>query len=104
MKLILEPIAFLWDTGNSDKNVKKHNVINQEAEQVFRNKPIFIFTDEKHSLVEKRKLVWGMTGEKRTLAIIFTIREKKVRIISARDMNKKERRIYEEKLKSHTDI
>lgn len=104
MRLLPDPVSFVWDKGNIDKNYKKHKVANKEAEEVFENKPVFIFADEKHSISEKRYMIWGKTDKERTLTIFFTIRNDQVRIISARDMHKKERRNYEEKIKTDTKI
>lgn len=101
MKILPEPILFEWDKGNSDKNSKKHNVTNKEAEEVFISKPFILLEDVKHSSNEKRFQALGRTNKRRKLSIIFTIREK-VRIISARDMNKKERRGYEKETKNNT--
>lgn len=97
VKILPEPIKFTWDKGNIDKNLKKHNVTNKEAEEVFENQKHFLLEDEKHSTEkEKRFMIWGITDHNRKLSIIFTIRNKMVRIISARDMHAKERRRYEE--------
>lgn len=96
------PLAFEWDEGNINKNFLKHKVTNKEAEEAFENRYKLIIGDEKHSGVETRYLILGITSGKRKLSIIFTIRKNKVRVISARDMNKKERRLYEEKFKRHT--
>lgn len=104
MKILPEPIEFEWDRGNIDKNVKKHDVANKEAEEVFKNKPIFIFEDAKHSLRETRYMIWGKTDNERLLTIFYTLRKDKIRIISARDMHKKERRSYEEKIQANTKI
>lgn len=102
MRILPEPIVFEWDKGNSSKNLTKHNVPNKEAEEIFNNDPKFIVEDEKHSKVEKRYMVWGITNGNRRLTIFFTIRKTKVRIISARDMHRKERRQYEKKVKANT--
>ena len=105
MDVLPDPISFEWDKGNIEKNLKKHSVTNQEAEEIFINEFIFLFEDEKHSsLVEKRNLIWGITKRGRTLAIIFTIRNNSIRITSARDMNKKERREYEQTIKANSGI
>ena len=96
MKILPQPISFEWDGGNLDKNWLQHDVSNQEAEEVFFNEPAAIFSDEKHSSAENRFMIWGMTNKGRKLTAIFTIRKNRVRVISARDMNKKERRAYEE--------
>lgn len=89
MLILPEPLEFEWDKGNINKNIKKHNVTNQEAEQVFINKPEFIFKDDRHSTIEKRYMAWGITNGKRYLSIFFTVKKKLIRIISARDMKKK---------------
>ena len=105
MDILPEPILFEWDKGNIDKNFKKHLVTNQEAEEVFSNEPIFLFEDEKHSTsIEARSMIWGTTKSGRRLTIIYTVRNNIVRVISARDLNKKERREYEYKTKTVTNI
>ena len=88
--------SFDWDDGNQSKNETKHAVSNKESEEIFFNKPIFFFIDQKHSAVEQRILVYGKTDDGRHLALVFTKRVNKIRIISVRDMNKKERARYEE--------
>ncbi|MBU1110721.1 BrnT family toxin [Patescibacteria group bacterium] len=98
MIILPGPLAFEWDKGNVDKSFLRHQVTNQEAEEVFVNEPKFIIEDDKHSLMEKRYLLWGKTNVGRKLAVIFTFRVKKIRIISARDMNQKERRSYAQKI------
>lgn len=103
MRLFPEPITFEWDEGNSNKNLALHNVTNQEAEEIFFNMQNFMFEDTKHSLAEKRYMIWGLTNQERKLTIFFTIRKGKIRVISARDMHKKERRKYE-KIKNTSEI
>ncbi len=95
IKILPRVIAFEWDKWNKDKNYIKHKVSNQEAEEVFFNRPLKIFEDTKHSFLEKRFVAHGITNTKRRLTIIFTLRNQKIRIVSARDMNKKERGEYE---------
>lgn len=98
MRVIPEPVEFIWDKGNIDKNVVKHEVTNEEAEEVFEDSKRKIFKDKLHSSGEERFRVVGKTAEGRLLFIVFTIRRKKVRIISARDINRKEVDLYEEKI------
>lgn len=98
----LEVIYFEWDEGNRDKNWLKHRVDYRECEQVFLNNPVY-FYDEGHSQKEERFIAYGITDQNRELFIVFTIRNNKIRVISARDQNKKERRIYE-KTKANTKI
>ncbi len=88
--------GFQWDKGNINKNLIEHNVEDWECEQVFFNEPLIVLDDPKHSLVEKRWAAFGRTEAGRLLVVIFTKRGKLLRVISARDMNRKEIRFYEE--------
>ncbi|OGD71338.1 hypothetical protein A3A84_00230 [Candidatus Collierbacteria bacterium RIFCSPLOWO2_01_FULL_50_23] len=97
MQIIPDPTKFEWDEGNRDKNLLKHRVENQEIEEVFFNLPVLISPDVKHSAKETRYLVLGQTDKHKKLSIIFTIRRNKIRVISARPMNQKERIYYETK-------
>lgn len=103
MIILLEPISFEWDSGNINKNLKKHQVTNQEAEETFFNNPFLIIEDKKHSGLELRFQSLGRTNKNRKLFICFTIRNSKIRIISIRDMNKIEIKIYE-KTKTNSQI
>lgn len=87
--------GFEWDNGNIDKNLGKHNVENWECEQIFFNEPLIVLEDTRHSLSEKRLAAFGKTNARRMLIVVFTKREKLLRVISARDMNRKERKFYE---------
>ncbi len=95
MRILPKVLVFEWDLGNINKNYLKHEVTNQEAEEVFTNKPLLVLEDIKHSEKESRFHALGKTNKKRLLFLSFTIRDDKIRIISARDMNDKERIIYE---------
>jgi uncharacterized DUF497 family protein len=88
--------GFQWDKGNSDKNLIKHSVQNWECEQLFFNQPLLVLEDIEHSQTEKRWAAFGVTGLGRRLVIIFTERNKLLRVISARDMNSREKKYYEE--------
>ena len=87
--------GFEWDKGNAFKNWLKHGVAQGETEEVFLHEPLLLFEDEKHSDHEDRFLAFGRTDAGRQLVIAFTIRKNQIRIISARNMNKKERGAYE---------
>jgi len=87
---------FEWDEGNIKKNLERHRVSHIECEEIFFNRPIIVKKDESHSTSEDRYLVLGKTDAGRLLFIVFTLRGNKIRIISARDMNRKERKIHEE--------
>lgn len=95
MTILKKPIEFIWDKGNFDKNWLKHKVTNRESEEIFFDSNKKIAEDRFHSGKEERFIVLGKTKVKRLLFIVFTLRSKKVRIISAKDMNKKERSLYE---------
>lgn len=86
--------SFDWDEGNIGKNWRKHKVSDLECEQVFFNQPLLVFPDSQHSEQEERFYVLGHTDNGRRLFLVFTIRGDKIRVISARDMTKKERRFY----------
>lgn len=88
--------GFQWDPANAEKNWISHKVSQLECEEVFFNQPILIFEDTKHSYVEVRNYVLGKTNAGRKLLIVFTVRKGLIRVISARDMSKKERGIYEQ--------
>lgn len=95
-ELLKDCEGFDWDKGNELKNWELHKVKKTEAEQVFFNHPLLAF-DTYSQNDEQRFLVLGSTNTNRFLTIVFTLRKKKlIRIISARDMSKKERIIYEE--------
>lgn len=88
--------SFDWDDGNARKN-EKHGVSMAEAEQVFFNAPLLLLEDSKHNNQEPRFHALGKSDDNRQLHITFTLRHagEKIRIISARDMHKKERVVYE---------
>ena len=94
---IPEPIKFEWDSGNINKNKIKHNVDYTDIEQVFSNEELYFYPDEKHSSnKETRYIAYGHADNGRNLIICFTLRNNSIRVISARDMDKKERLLYEE--------
>ena len=89
------PAGFEWDFGNKEKNRQRHQVDTSECEEVFLNKPLLISPDTAHSKTEPRYRALGITNDKRKLFLSFTVRGHQVRIISARDQNRKERKYYE---------
>ena len=90
--------GFDWDEGNSRKSADKHGVGQAEAEQVFLNEPLLLAEDERHSRAEARFHALGRTDAGRPVHVTFTLRHggTKVRVISARDMSRKERSHYEQ--------
>ncbi|MCG2711237.1 MAG: BrnT family toxin [Candidatus Omnitrophica bacterium] len=93
---LFECAGFEWDKSNVDKNRVKHNVTPQECEQIFFNHPLVVADDIKHSGAENRYYALGQTDAEIMLFIVFTIRGKQMRIICARNMNRKERRVYKQ--------
>jgi uncharacterized DUF497 family protein len=89
--------GFEWDKGNERKN-EKHGVTMMETEQVFFNAPLLLLEDSAHSQNEVRIHALGVSDETRALHITFTLRQsgQLIRIISARDMHRKERAIYDQ--------
>jgi len=87
--------GFDWDAGNRDKNWLKHGVRCGECEQVFFNRPCIILDDRDHSVGEKRMAAFGRTDQGRLLTVVLTLRDRYIRVISARDMSRKERKFYE---------
>jgi len=86
--------GFQWHQRNLEKNWLKHGVSPLECEQLFFNQPLVVAPDLKHSQCEERFYALGRTDSDRFLFVVFTVRAQKLRIISARDMSRKERSIY----------
>jgi hypothetical protein len=86
--------GFEWDNGNSTKNWEMHQVRREECEQAFFNRPWLVAEDARHSEAERRFVLLGRTDSGRHLMVVFVKRGKLVRVISARDMTKKERRAF----------
>ena len=90
--------GFEWNQGNARKSETKHDVTRSESEQMFFNQPILVLEDSKHSQAESRYHALGITDSGRKLHVTFTLRSAGtlIRVISARDMHKKERTVYEQ--------
>ena len=96
--------GFEWDRGNVDKSYQKHGITPNESEEVFLDENILFLEDIKHSSEEQRFEAVGKNIKGNILFLVFTVRGNeqssttyKIRIISARAANIKERRRYEEK-------
>ena len=87
--------GFQWDEGNTEKNWLQHQVSQGEAEQVFFNRPLVVVEGEQRAELRWRYYALGQTDANRLLFIVFTIREELIRVISARPMSRRERRVYE---------
>lgn len=88
-------IGFEWDEGNLTKNWEKHRVAFWEAEEIFLNAPFLVASGPHSSAPEERCYGLGKTDAGRFLFVVFTIRGLRIRVISARDMSRKERELYE---------
>lgn len=97
-ELLSRVSGFQWDSGNIEKNWNTHRVTFGECEQAFFNRPLVLAQDVKHSAAEARFSALARTDADRRLFLAFTIRDKLVRVISARDMSRIERREYEKYL------
>ncbi len=96
--------GFQWDEGNLDKNWYLHQVTNGECEELFFNLPLIIATDTKHSHQEQRFYALGQTDTDRWLFIAFIVRNDLIRVVSARDMNQREMRKYNERITRDSDL
>ena len=97
--------GFDWDESNAEKNWQRHQVLPEECEQLFFNRPLVLKQDAGRSKVEIRYYALGRTDSGRFLFVVFTIRKTLIRVISARDMSRKERAVflsYEEKEEENT--
>ena len=103
-ELLDKCVGFDWDGGNLLKNWEKHRVSPQECEQLFFNRPLIAGHDDAHSERENRFYVLGHTDSGRPLFLVFTIRSKLIRVISARDMNRKERKVFYAQKKTDSTI
>src|SRR3990167_3811198 len=96
-RVLKEVSGFEWDKGNRGKNFLKHKVADGECEEVFFDQNKKILEDTQHSVKEERYILIGKTKKNRLLFVIFTLRKNRLRIISARDLNRKE---YKSKIKT----
>ncbi|HEV2852247.1 MAG TPA: BrnT family toxin [Thermoanaerobaculia bacterium] len=91
----MEGTEFEWDAGNAEKNWIRHRVSQAECEQVFFSRPLVAAEDVLHSSDEGRFFALGQSDAGRLLFVVYTLREEKIRVISARDMTRRERKEYE---------
>lgn len=71
-----------------------HEVTTTECEQIFFNQPLIVASDVAHSEMEDRYFILGQTDAGRELFLVFTLRGELIRVISTRDMSRKERKVY----------
>ena len=102
--LYVSPMFLSLIKNNADKIWLKHHVALSECEQAFFNLPLVVEEDVKHSDIENRFYVLGQTDAGRLLFVVFTVRKYNIRVISARNMNHKERSVYQTYEKEHTEV
>ena len=90
----LDATGFEWDDANLSKIWEKHGVSAAECEEVFFNSPLLSGPDERHSGREVRYYVLGQTDSRRQLFIVFTHRRGLIRVVTARDMSRREREVF----------
>ncbi len=86
---------FSWDPAKSISNEEKHGVSFHEAATVFGDPLAITFPDPDHSVLEYRCLTFGRSRFQKLLVVVHTDSEDEVRIISAREMTRNERKGYE---------
>jgi uncharacterized DUF497 family protein len=99
-----EFLEFEWDRGNAEKSWKRHRVTVSECEQVFFNKPLAVSPDPGHSSEEIRFFAFGKTDSGRGLAVVFTIRRGRIRVVTAREISRREKRTYETSEKENPEV
>jgi uncharacterized protein len=92
--LLSQAEGFEWDNNNAEKNWRKHGVMPTECEQIFFNQPLVVWEDWRHSRRELRYRALGHTNAGRLLLVVFTLRRRLFRVISARDMTRREKEEY----------
>ena len=99
-------VGFDWDAGNDRKNLDKHSVSQAEAERVFECRELLVNEDIEHSATEARFQALGETPDGRKLHVTFTLRGNGtlIRVVSARDMNAKERNVYAKAAKADSSV
>jgi uncharacterized protein len=97
MIILKDVVGFDWDEGNSRKS-DRHGVSMAEAEQVFFSVSVLMLPDPAYSQAESRSHALGNAIDGRRLHVTFTLRDsgKLIRVISARDMSRKERKYYDQ--------
>lgn len=89
-------MEFEWDPRKAEINLQKHGVSFAEAGTVFGDELAVTVPDPDHSLDEDRFITVGWSNQRRLLMVSHTDRGNHVRIISARELTKVERKEYEE--------
>ena len=89
-------MEFEWDPIKAEKNLNKHGVTFKEAATVFDDPLSLTYPDPDHSIDEYRFITLGSSLDGKMLIVSHTDRDERIRIISAREMTRQERKFYEE--------
>jgi uncharacterized protein len=89
-------MEFEWDPKKAERNLKKHGVSFKEAATIFGDPLSITYPDPDHSIDEERFITIGTSVDGNLLLIAHTDREERIRIISARETTRQEKKFYEE--------
>jgi len=89
-------MQFEWDPSKASSNERKHRVAFTEATTVFGDPFAYTFNDPDHGGSESRFVTLGLSDRRRLLIVVHAERGGRLRIISAREATRNERKIYEE--------
>jgi uncharacterized DUF497 family protein len=89
-------MEFEWDPEKAAGNLKKHGVSFDEAATVFADPLSITVADPDHSAEEQRYIIVGLSNRGRSLIVAHSVRDERIRLISARWLTAIERADYEE--------
>ena len=89
-------VEFAWDPRKAKSNLAKHGIPFDEAKTVFEDELFLVFSDPDHSTEESRFIIMGQSKQGRLLVVAYTERSDTIRIISAREATRRERKTYAE--------
>ena len=92
----MQGLAFEWDSNKDAANRQKHNVGFADASTVFGDPLSITIPDPDHAAGEERFVIIGISSGRKLLVVVHTVREGRIRLISARAATRHERRKYEE--------
>lgn len=97
----MSDLRFEWDDAKAARNVRKHRVTFEEAVTSFDDELAIDADDEDHSGKEERRVLIGFSSKLRLLTVIYTERDEKIRLITARRSTRTEKARYAENLRGN---
>lgn len=91
------PRTYEWDEAKNSENIAKHGIDFADAHRIFE-RPMLVRRDDREDYAEERWIALGERG-RIVVVIVFTPREDRIRVISVRRANRRERRVYEESIR-----